>query len=102
MCGDVALTYNFSIVLDLCGPIGSHTVIFAATDECGNVSLTQATLNIIDSIVTNISNPIEFNFKVYPNPASDVLHVLLDNDNSGQMYLRLTDAFGKLHWSETN
>lgn len=99
LCGSVTWIYNFSVVSDSCGPTGSHTVIFTATDECGNAISTQAILTIMDSLVTSVADPHEFNFTIYPNPASDVLHVSLDNDNVGQLYLRLTDAFGKLHWN---
>lgn len=99
LCGSVVWSNNFPALSDSCGPTGSHMVIFTAMDECGNEALTQATLNIIDSMVTSVANPIEPNFKIYPNPASDVLHVSVENNIVGQMYLRLTDGFGKLHWS---
>ncbi|MBL0006865.1 MAG: T9SS type A sorting domain-containing protein [Saprospiraceae bacterium] len=99
LCGNLVWSNNFPALSDTCGTVGSHTVVFTATDECGNVISTQAVLTIMDSLVTSVADPHELNFTIYPNPASDVLHVSLDNDNVGQIYLRLTDAFGKLHWS---
>ncbi|MBK8831177.1 MAG: T9SS type A sorting domain-containing protein [Saprospiraceae bacterium] len=59
----------------------------------------QAILNIVDSMVTALPAIDKVDFKVYPNPVSDVLHVSLDNPNIGHTYLRLTDSFGKLYWS---
>ncbi len=99
LCGSVVWSNDFPALSDTCGPVGSHTIMYTANDECGNAISTQAVLTIMDSLVTSVADPHEFNFTIYPNPASDVLHVSLDNDNVGQIYLRLTDIFGKLHWS---
>jgi len=101
LCGNVTWTHDFTAISDTCGTVGSHTVVFTATDECGNVISTEAVLTIMDSLVTSVADPHELNFTIYPNPASDVLHVSFDNDKEGHTYLRLTDSFGKLYWSES-
>ncbi len=98
LCGNVTWTHDFTALADTCGPAGMHAITFIATDECGNTSMTQAILNIVDSMVTALPAIDKVDFKVYPNPVSDVLHVSLDNPNIGHTYLRLTDAFGKLYW----
>ncbi len=100
LCGNITWTDNFPALTDTCGPVGNHTVQFTATDECGNSAITEALLLIVDSLITSVHEPHTFNFSIYPNPASDVLHVSIDDENAGQMHLLLIDAFGKVHWSE--
>jgi len=99
LCGSVTWTNEFMAIADTCGPVGSHVVTFAAMDECGNQTLAQSALSIIDSMVTAVSNQIEFNFGIYPNPASDFINVTYDQDIPGQVQLKLYNSFGKLHWA---
>ena len=48
-CNGVTWTNNFISLSDLCGATGAATVIFKATDACGNVSTTTATFTIVDT-----------------------------------------------------
>lgn len=95
LCGSVTWTNGFPALSDTCGPVGTHAVMFTATDECGNETVAQATLHIMDSIVTSVSNPIEFNFKVYPNPASDFITIVFDQPDGEQVHFILYDNYGK-------
>jgi len=99
LCGNVTWTDDFPALSDTCGPVGLHTVRFTATDECGNATITEALLIIEDSLPTAVPELHVFNFRMYPNPASDVLHISVENDDVGQMHIRLTEASGKLYWS---
>jgi hypothetical protein len=99
LCGDITWTHNFPALSDTCGPVGSHTIRFTATDECGHTIFSEATLTIVDSLMTSVLDPGELNLKIYPNPASDVIHVSLDKSDFESIDLLIFDAFGKLHWN---
>jgi hypothetical protein len=47
-CGGVIWANNYVALNDSCGPTGMSTVVFTATDECGNSITTSATFNIED------------------------------------------------------
>ena len=38
LCGGVTWTHNFPALSDTCGPVGTHTIRFTATDDCGNAT----------------------------------------------------------------
>ncbi len=48
-CGDLSWSNNFGSIATDCGASGGVTVTFTATDECGNVSTTEALFNINDT-----------------------------------------------------
>jgi len=102
LCGNVIWSNSFQTLPDTCGPVGNYNITFTATDECGHTTASQATLTILDSISTSVLNANELKFKLYPNPANDVIHVSLDLDHLGRVDIMLFDAFGKLHWSGNN
>ena len=100
LCGSVNWTNNFPALADTCGPVGSHNVIFTATDECGNAISIQAILTIQDSMPTSIPTAERFNFRIYPNPASETLNIVFDINEFGNLLICIFDAYGKLLWSE--
>ncbi|PKP49488.1 MAG: hypothetical protein CVT94_04800, partial [Bacteroidetes bacterium HGW-Bacteroidetes-11] len=48
-CGEVEITNNFEGLSNLCGATGTATVIWTATDDCGNTTTTSATFTIVDT-----------------------------------------------------
>ena len=100
LCGSVNWTNNFPALTDTCGPIGSHNVIFTATDECGNAASVQANLTIQDSLPTSVSKAERFDFRIYPNPASETLNIVYDKNEVGNVLVNLFDSCGKALWSE--
>ena len=102
LCGSVAWTHNFTTISDTCGPVGTYSVTFTASDECGNTSATNALLTITDSLTTGISELGEFDFRIYPNPASDLITITFDQPGVVQINLALIDAFGRVIWSDVN
>ena len=102
LCGTVTWTNDYSFGFDTCGPVGIHQVLFTAMDECGNATTIQAILTIQDSLHTTIANVEEFEFRVFPNPASETLHIVIDKKEFGSIQITLFDECGKALWSEKN
>ena len=102
ICGSVSWTHNFTALSDTCGPVGTYDITFTATDACGNASSTNAFLTITDSLTTGISELGEFDFTIYPNPASDHVTITLDQPGVEQINLSLLDSFGRVIWSDMN
>ena len=50
LCGLVTWSHNYSGLTAACGNTGSALVTFTATDSCGNISTTNATVSIVDTI----------------------------------------------------
>ncbi len=99
-CGSVVWTHDLPALADTCGPAGIHHILFTATDLCGNAASTQATLTILDSLVTSIPGFDPFGFKVYPNPARDFIHVGFEREVSGPVHLMLFDRLGQMVWTD--
>jgi uncharacterized repeat protein (TIGR01451 family) len=58
VCGSVTWSNNFDGVLaPVCDGTGSYTVIFTATDECGNESTTTSSFTITDTVPPSIECP---------------------------------------------
>ena len=55
-CGEYTWSNNFSGLSNGCGPTGSATVTFTATDESGNSASTTATFRVTDNIRPAITN----------------------------------------------
>ena len=100
LCGNVLWTNDFGVVPDTCGPMGSYSVLFTATDECGNANTTHATLMIMDSIVTATQLPQGPGFNLYPNPSSDIITISFEEGMIDDINIRLLDVDGKIVWSE--
>jgi hypothetical protein len=58
-CTIVTWSNNFTGLSDLCGLTGSATVIFRATDACGNSRTTTATFTIVDNTAPVITCPAD-------------------------------------------
>lgn len=99
LCGNITWSHNFPALSDTCGPLGTYTIRFTATDDCGNAAFSQTALTIVDSLMTSIFNPEDLNLKIYPNPASDDIRVSLDKSEFKSIALSLFDTFGNLYWS---
>jgi hypothetical protein len=54
VCSGVTWTNNFSGLSNGCGATGSASVIFTATDECGNGTTTNASFTIMDNVAPNL------------------------------------------------
>ena len=57
-CGLVTWTNDFSSITDVDCENGAITVIFTATDECGNSATTSATYSIIDTLAPVLEVPL--------------------------------------------
>ena len=98
-CGIVNWTHDFSGVIDSCQLQASYPVTFTAWDECLNYVLTAATFNVLDTNTTTaLTNEVNIEFLVYPNPASEILTVEFDNNGSLPVQLAIHDAFGRQIW----
>jgi len=96
-CGGVTWSSDYDALSDLCGATGAVTVIFTATDDCGNFSDTiSATFTIEDTTDPTIDTP-----------ASDIVVECDGSGNNGQINAWLasngggvaSDACGGVTWS---
>lgn len=67
LCGSVSWSHDYgvngNILSNLCGETGAVTVIFYATDECGNVANTSATFTIEDTTAPTIFCPADISME---------------------------------------
>ncbi len=61
LCGTVHWTHDYSSLTYTCGSSGNAMVTFTATDDCGNTSVTSATLNVEDHIAPVINQTAQDN-----------------------------------------
>ncbi|MEP6647804.1 MAG: hypothetical protein ABJC12_12015, partial [Saprospiraceae bacterium] len=54
VCGNIIWSNNYSSLSNDCGSSGNVSVVFKATDDCGNFTTTQATFSIEDHVAPNI------------------------------------------------
>ncbi|SFJ69121.1 gliding motility-associated C-terminal domain-containing protein [Myroides guanonis] len=50
LCGSVTWTNNYTGLTAACGNTGNATVVFTATDSCGNTEVTSATIKVVDTL----------------------------------------------------
>ena len=73
LCGDVTWSNNYSgLSLAVCPAVKSATVLFTATDECGNANSTSATFTIQDTQAPVISCPSDITVECN-DPNSDAI-----------------------------
>ena len=97
MCGIISWTNNFPALPDTCnGTITEWTVLFTASDDCGNVVSTNAVVTFNDVLSgTSGSFSPEPGLQISPNPVSDILKVELTSEESFIERLTLFDAVGQ-------
>ena len=101
-CGNVTWSNDFSGIQDTCSVETSKQIIFSVSDECGNSSTTQARFTIRGPLGINTSNIQQLNFKIFPNPVSDILTIQFDKSESIETNFSLFDTYGNLLWSGKN
>jgi hypothetical protein len=101
-CGNINWTNDFPVLSDTCNHGISLTVTFTAQDECGNSSATNANFTLLGTTATSDPKYPDFDFKIYPNPADDILKVDFEKNESTNINLSLFDAFGQLLWKDQN
>jgi len=73
----------------------TFTLTISATDETYTVDASY-TINLNDLTETGINNQVKDNMKVYPNPASNELNVVVSDEFSGDIQLRLINSVGNI------
>jgi len=73
---------------------GNNPFLFVKYDSTGcDSSLAYcSTLNLTKIKRNELTN---YDFKIYPNPATDILNIELEGDASGKLILLIIDAFGR-------
>lgn len=95
-CGSVFWTHDFPPSADSCALFGIFSVTFISSDECNNSDSTNAIITIATTTGTDNLNLKDFDFKIYPNPASDLLTITFDNKVVFPVLISLFDSRGKL------
>lgn len=92
MCGTVSWTNDFPVLTDTCDITTSFSVTFTVIDECNNRDTTVANITLQVATVSTDIPTSEFDVKIFPNPASDVLHIRLDKKLTYPVHLSVFDA----------
>ncbi len=75
------------------GDDGQYTITIIATDLSNASDSTSYLLTVLDTTSTSAVNNFNKNIKIYPNPFVDVLNI--ENTNSNEVNISLTDVSGK-------
>ncbi|MFK7980885.1 MAG: gliding motility-associated C-terminal domain-containing protein, partial [Saprospiraceae bacterium] len=92
-CGEITWTNNFTALTGDCPR--SATVIFTATDECGNESTTTATFSIEDTTAPTVSDAIDQTVECDGNGNTSELQAWLNNNGGATA----TDICGNVTWA---
>ncbi|MEO5906960.1 MAG: T9SS type A sorting domain-containing protein, partial [Saprospiraceae bacterium] len=98
-CGDVIWFNSFPGIPDTCSAPGIIVVSFTVVDDCGQFLSAQAMLTILDSLETSVADFDDVDFRIFPNPVSEMLTIDLSKKDLGTTNLTLFDTFGKAVWS---
>ena len=98
-CESVIWDHDFPSLPDTCEMTRSISVRFIATDECNNSDTTNAIVTLQRTTGTTDLNPGHFNFKISPNPVSDILKVDLGKTESAHVQIYLFDSHGRIVFS---
>ncbi|HUR31537.1 MAG TPA: T9SS type A sorting domain-containing protein [Saprospiraceae bacterium] len=96
-CGSVNWANDFSILSDTCSLTRIIPVNFIASDECNNHDTTKAILTILSTV--GINDTHSDNFKISPNPVSDVLKIALDKTEPLPVQITIFDSWSRLVFS---
>jgi len=94
-CDSVVWNHDFPTLPDTCEMTRSISVIFIATDECNNSDTTNAIVTLQRTTGTIDLNPEHFNFKISPNPVSDIIKIELNKSESIPSQISLIDSHGR-------
>jgi hypothetical protein len=77
---------------------GTAYISVAGSNECGSGTVSEAlAVEVINSLVGIPDNRMAgFTLDVYPNPATDVLNIKVNGENSEKVELKLVDAMGEV------
>lgn len=94
--GNLTWSNDYSMLSNSCGSTGNATVIFTATDECGNSSTTSSTFTVEDHLPPVISMAAHDTIIECGLPnTQEVLQTWLDRHGSAQA----SDICGNIFWS---
>ena len=94
LCGNIAWTNDFPLVVDTCHASTNVSVNFTAMDECGNNDSTTAIVTLMGTSGTAVSQLNEFALRVSPNPAHHALKIVFDKNEILPTQLSLFNSFG--------
>jgi hypothetical protein len=79
--------------------IGTAFLSVAGSNECGEGGFSEALTIVVDNALVGIpeNRNSGLTVKVYPNPVTDVLNVVVDGENSEGAEISLVDGMGKVY-----
>lgn len=102
VCSTITWENDFPELPDTCiGNISVWTVVFTATDGCGNLNSTSAIITFNDVLSgTSGSLPPVPGLNISPNPVSDILKVEIGRNEILSTHISLFNSFGLLILSQ--
>jgi hypothetical protein len=97
-CGDVTWMHDLSLIPDSCESPYNQQVNFTITDQCGNLSSTQAFLTLTSTVSISEPDPAVFDVRIFPNPTTWILNLEFFKDEHVMLVMSITDAFGQQLW----
>ncbi len=83
---------------------GTAYISVAGTNECGDGIISEALTVVVENTLVGVPEYLSgaFTMEIYPNPATDVLHILINGADPKDVEIKLLDMMGRVYSTSTS